>query len=107
MIWWSARRLICVPRPRRNELASKWLTLSFTGTTAADQSAFDTWCNAVDPAAAHSRAATANMVSAIKLDGVAQTGEAGSGTGTSTLALVWNALGHLQTAIRTGTGAIT
>ncbi|MGV8991376.1 MAG: RHS repeat-associated core domain-containing protein [Thiobacillus sp.] len=62
------------------ELASKRLTLSFKGATAGDQTAFDTWFNAVDPAAAPTCAATANMVPSIKLEGVEQTSEAGSGT---------------------------
>jgi RHS repeat-associated protein len=62
------------------ELASKRLTLSFKGATAGDQSAFDAWFNAVDPAVNPACAATANMVPSIKLEGVEQASEAGSGT---------------------------
>lgn len=62
------------------ELASKRLTLSFKGATAGDQTAFDTWFNAVDPAANPTCSTTVNMVPAIKLEGAEQTSEAGSGT---------------------------
>ncbi|MHB1186972.1 RHS repeat-associated core domain-containing protein [Thiobacillus sp.] len=62
------------------ELASKRLTLSFKGATAGDQTAFDTWFNAVDPAAAPTCATSINMTPAIKLEGAEQTSEAGSGS---------------------------
>ena len=62
------------------DLASQRLTLSFKGATPTDQTAFDTWFNAVDPAAAPTCATTVNMVPSIKLEGVEQTSEAGSGT---------------------------
>ena len=61
------------------ELASKRLTLSFKGATPADQTAFDTWFNAVDPAAAPTCATTVNMAPSIKLEGAEQASEAGSG----------------------------
>ncbi|MBS3934720.1 MAG: RHS repeat protein, partial [Sulfuritalea sp.] len=61
------------------ELTTKRLTLSYKGATAADQSAFDAWFNAVDPAAQPACAATANMVPVIKLEGVEQASEGGSG----------------------------
>lgn len=62
------------------ELASKRLTLSFKGATTGDQTAFDTWFNAVDPAAAPTCAVSVNMMPSIKLEGVEQTSEAGSGS---------------------------
>ncbi|MBU1223621.1 MAG: type IV secretion protein Rhs [Gammaproteobacteria bacterium] len=61
------------------ELASKRLTLSFKGATPTDQTAFDTWFNAVDPAVSPTCATTVNMVPSIKLEGAEQTSEAGSG----------------------------
>ena len=64
------------------ELASRRLTLSYKGATPADQTAFDAWFNAVDPAANPTCAATANMVPSIKLEGIEQTSEAGSGSTT-------------------------
>jgi len=62
------------------EVALARLTLSFKGATAADQSAFNTWLNAVDPAAAPTCAATANMTPSLKVSGTEQAPEAGSGT---------------------------
>lgn len=62
------------------ELASKRLTLSYKGATPADQTAFDTWFNAVDPGAAPTCSASASMVPVFKLEGVEQTSEAGSGS---------------------------
>ncbi|MHB1077177.1 RHS repeat-associated core domain-containing protein [Thiobacillus sp.] len=62
------------------DLASQRLTLSFKGATPTDQTAFDSWFNAVDPAATPTCATTVNMVPSIKLEGVEQTSEAGSGT---------------------------
>jgi len=62
------------------ELASKRLTLSYKGATPADQTAFDTWFNAVDPGASPTCSATASMVPVFKLEGVEQTSEAGSGS---------------------------
>lgn len=61
------------------ELASKRLTLSFKGATAGDQTAFDTWFNAVDPAASPTCATSINMMPSVKLEGVEQISEAGSG----------------------------
>ncbi|MEW6415383.1 MAG: DUF6531 domain-containing protein, partial [Pseudomonadota bacterium] len=62
------------------ELASKRLTLSYKGATPADQTAFDTWFNAVDPGASPTCSATASMVPVFRLEGVEQTSEAGSGS---------------------------
>ena len=61
------------------ELASKRLTLSFKGATPTDQTAFDTWFNAVDPAVSPTCATSVNMVPSIKLEGAEQTSEGGSG----------------------------
>lgn len=78
------------------DLATQRLTLSFKGGTGADQSAFDTWFNAVDPAIAPTCAATANMVPVLKLEGAEQTPDAGSGT--TTLCSADNVL-HLKVTL--------
>ena len=75
----SANSLLAQRNLNLVELASKRLTLSFKGATPTDQTAFDAWFNAIDPAAAPTCAATANMVPSIKLEGIEQTSEAGSG----------------------------
>ncbi|HNB42930.1 MAG TPA: RHS repeat-associated core domain-containing protein [Burkholderiaceae bacterium] len=62
------------------DLATRRLTLAYRGATPADQSAFDAWFDAVDPAAAPTCAATANMVPLFRLEGVEQASEAGSGS---------------------------
>jgi RHS repeat-associated protein len=85
------------------ELASKRLTLSFKGATAGDQTAFDSWFNAVDPAANPTCAATADMVPVFKLEGVEQTSEAGSGT--TTLCSTNNKLAMTVTLAELGTSA--
>ena len=64
------------------DLATRRLTLSFKGNTSTDQNAFDTWFNAVDPAADPTCAATANMVPVLRLEGVEQGKDAGGGTTT-------------------------
>jgi RHS repeat-associated protein len=76
----SASSLLAQKTLNLVDLASQRLTLSFKGATTTDQTAFDTWFNAVDPAAAPTCATTVNMVPSIKLEGVEQTSEAGSGT---------------------------
>lgn len=76
----SASSLLAQKTLNLVELASKRLTLSFKGATQTDQTAFDNWFNAVDPAAAPTCATSVNMVPSIKLEGVEQTSEAGSGT---------------------------
>ncbi|MCD6707750.1 MAG: DUF6531 domain-containing protein, partial [Thiobacillus sp.] len=72
------------------DLATKRLTLSFKGATAGDQIAFDTWFNAVDPGAQPTCSNTVNMVPVLKLEGVEQVKDAGSGT--TTLCSIDNAL---------------
>jgi RHS repeat-associated protein len=64
------------------DVATSRLTLAFRGAMAGDQTAYDTWLNSVDPALAPSCAATANVVPVLRLDGVEQTKDAGSGTTT-------------------------
>ncbi|TXT25649.1 MAG: RHS repeat-associated core domain-containing protein [Rhodocyclaceae bacterium] len=64
------------------DVATSRLTLAFRGATAGDQTAYDTWLNSVDPSLAPTCAATANVVPVLRLDGVEQTKEAGSGTTT-------------------------
>ncbi|OJY55786.1 MAG: hypothetical protein BGP19_12065 [Thiobacillus sp. 0-1251] len=76
----SASSLLAQKTVNLVDLASQRLTLSFKGATSTDQTAFDTWFNAVDPAATPTCATTVNMVPSIKLEGVEQTSEAGSGT---------------------------
>lgn len=64
------------------DVATSRLTLTFRGATAGDQTAYDTWLNSVDPSLAPTCAATANVVPVLRLDGVEQTKDAGSGTTT-------------------------
>jgi len=85
------------------ELATKRLTLSYKGATPADQTAFDTWFNAVDPGSEPTCSATANMVPVFKLEGVEQTSEAGSGS--VTLCSANNQLAMTVTLAELGTYA--
>ncbi len=65
-----------------SDLATSRLTLAFRGATTGDQTAYDTWLNAVDPAAAPTCAVTANVVPVLRVEGIEQTKDAGSGTTT-------------------------
>lgn len=64
------------------DVATSRLTLAFRGATAGDQTAYDNWLNSVDPSLAPTCAATANVVPVLRLDGVEQTKDAGSGSTT-------------------------
>ena len=64
------------------DVATSRLTLAFRGATAGDQTAYDTWLNSVDPSLAPTCAATANVMPVLRLDGVEQTKDAGSGSTT-------------------------
>lgn len=64
------------------DLATSRLTLAFRGASAGDQTAYDNWLNAVDPSVAPTCAATANVVPVLRVDGVEQTKDAGSGSTT-------------------------
>ncbi|MDP2809836.1 MAG: transglutaminase family protein, partial [Rhodocyclaceae bacterium] len=64
------------------DLAASRLTLAFRGASGADQSAYDTWLNAIDPAAAPTCAATANVVPVLRVGGAEQTQDAGAGSTT-------------------------
>jgi len=64
------------------DVATSRLTLAFRGATAGDQTAYDNWLNSVNPSLAPTCAATANVVPVLRLDGVEQTKDAGSGTTT-------------------------
>jgi RHS repeat-associated protein len=64
------------------ELANGRLTLAFRGATTADQTAYNNWLNSVDASAAPTCSASVSVVPVLRLNGVEQAKDMGSGTTT-------------------------
>jgi RHS repeat-associated protein len=64
------------------ELATSRLTLAFRGATSGDQTAYNAWLNSVDPGATPTCSASVNVLPVVRVDGVEQSKDAGSGTTT-------------------------